>query len=258
MNILEKIIQQKKAEIAVHKKMGLLAFLGQESHQPISLKQALNKSQTGIIAEFKRKSPSKGWIFPEANVKTITNAYARAGATGISVLTDESFFGGSIADLKQARPEVSIPILNKDFIIDPFQIDVAKAIGADVILLIAAALTKETCIQLTDKAHKAGLEVLLEIHEEAELEYLHSNIDMVGINNRNLKTFITDVETSFRLGEKIPTEFIKISESGISDPPTVKALRAAGFKGFLMGEAFMKTDDPANVLSQFIASLKQQ
>lgn len=256
MNILETIIQQKKAEIAAHKKMGLLAFLGKEAHQPISLKKTLNHSKTGIIAEFKRKSPSKGWIAPNADVQIITQAYARSGAAGISILTDESFFGGSIADLKKVRSEIKIPILRKDFIIDPFQIEIAKNIGADVILLIAAALTKEKSLFLAQQAHEAGLEVLLEIHEEAELEYIHSNIDLVGINNRNLKTFVTDVETSFRLGEKIPNEMIKISESGISDPQTVKDLRAAGFKGFLMGEAFMRTEDPGQALSQLIASLE--
>ncbi|MGC9151945.1 MAG: indole-3-glycerol phosphate synthase TrpC [Microbacter sp.] len=256
MNILETIIQQKKAETAIQKKMGLLAFLGNEPHEPVSLKKALQDSTTGIIAEFKRKSPSKRWIFPEADVKAITKSYVKAGATGISVLTDETFFGGSIADLKKARSEVSIPMLRKDFIIDPFQIDVAKAIGADVVLLIAAALPQETCRQLADQAHHAGLEVLLEIHDEAELEYIHDHIDVVGINNRNLKTFVTDVETSFRLGEKIPKEMIKISESGISDPQTIKNLRAAGFNGFLMGEAFMKNDDPGKALSQLIDSLK--
>ena len=255
MNILETIIAQKKLEITAQKRLGLLAFLGKTEHTTLSLKKALTQSSTGIIAEFKRKSPSKGWIFPDADVKAITTGYAKAGATGLSILTDESFFGGSIADLKHARHVVKIPILRKDFIVDPFQIDVAKAIGADVILLIAAALSKETCLLLANKAHEAGLEVLLEIHEEAELEYINSNVDIVGINNRNLKTFVTDVETSFRLGDQIPDSFVKISESGISDPQTVKDLREAGFRGFLMGETFMKNDQPEKALAQFIASL---
>lgn len=257
MNILETIIAQKKIEISEQKKAGLPASIRATTSPALSLKAALMQSSTGIIAEFKRKSPSKGWIFPDATIETITKGYEANGATGLSILTDESFFGGSIADLKHARTAVKIPILRKDFIIDPFQIDVAKAIGANAILLIAAALTKENCLQLAKKAHDIGLEVLLEIHEEAELEYIHSQVDIVGINNRNLKTFVTDVETSFRLGEKIPDNYVKISESGIGDPQTVKELRAAGFLGFLMGETFMKNEQPDKALAQFIASLQQ-
>lgn len=255
MNILETIIAKKQLEVAAQKESGLLASLEDKKFPTLSLKAALQQSSTGIIAEFKRKSPSKGWIFPDADAKAITTGYAQAGAAGISMLTDESFFGGSLDDLQQARPLIDIPILRKDFIIDSYQIQVAKAVGANVILLIAAALKKQECEALAKEAKALGLEVLLEIHEESELEYIHSNVDIVGINNRNLKSFVTDIETSFSLGEKIPAEFVKISESGISDPQTVKKLRASGFLGFLMGEAFMQEDEPDKALAKFIKAL---
>jgi indole-3-glycerol phosphate synthase len=256
MNILETIIAQKKLEVNAQKEAGLLASMKEQLHDKLSLKEALMQSSTGIIAEFKRKSPSKGWIFPDADAMKIPAGYAKAGATALSILTDESFFGGSITDLQQARSLVKIPVLRKDFIIDSYQVQLAKAAGADVILLIAAALSIDTCKSLAKEAHSLGLEVLLEIHEEAEMEYIHPNVDIVGINNRNLKTFVTDTGTSFRLGEQIPDSYVKISESGISDPKTVKELHAAGFRGFLMGEAFMKEEEPDKALAQFIASLK--
>jgi indole-3-glycerol phosphate synthase len=256
MNILETIIAQKKLEVNAQKEARLLTSMKEQLHDKLSLKEALMQSSTGIIAEFKRKSPSKGWIFPDADAMKIPAGYAKAGATALSILTDESFFGGSITDLQQARSLVKIPVLRKDFIIDSYQIQLAKAAGADVILLIAAALSVDTCKSLAKEAHSLGLEVLLEIHEEAEMEYIHPNVDIVGINNRNLKTFVTDTGTSFRLGEQIPDSYVKISESGISDPQTVKELRAAGFRGFLMGEAFMKEEEPDKALAQFIASLK--
>jgi len=256
MNILETIIENKKLYVAAQKEAGLLASLGKNEYPTLSLKEALQQSATGIIAEFKRKSPSKGWIFPDADAKIITTGYAKSGATALSILTDEHFFGGTLDDLRQARPLVNIPILRKDFIIDPYQIQVANAAGANVILLIAAALEKEECENLAKQAHDLGLEVLLEIHEESELDYITQNVDIVGVNNRNLKTFVTDVEISFTLGEKIPAEFVKISESGISNPKTVKALRAAGFGGFLMGEAFMKEDEPDKALAHFIKALR--
>jgi indole-3-glycerol phosphate synthase len=256
MNILETIIAQKKLEVNAQKEAGLLASMKEQLHDKLSLKEALMQSSTGIIAEFKRKSPSKGWLFPDADAMKIPAGYAKAGATALSILTDESFFGGSITDLQQARSLVKIPVLRKDFIIDSYQVQLAKAAGADVILLIAAALSIDTCKSLAKEAHSLGLEVLLEIHEEAEMEYIHPNVDIVGINNRNLKTFVIDTGTSFRLGEQIPDSYVKISESGISDPKTVKELHAAGFRGFLMGEAFMKEEEPDKALAQFIASLK--
>jgi indole-3-glycerol phosphate synthase len=255
MNILETIIAKKKLEVTTGKENSYLESLGSIMHPTLSLKAALEQSTTGIIAEFKRKSPSKGWIYPDAEATVIPAAYEKTGATGLSILTDESFFGGSIKDVQAARPSVTIPILRKDFIIDPYQLHVAKAVGANAILLIAAALNKTTCANLAKEAKALNLEVLLEIHEESELEHITSDIDIVGINNRNLKSFVTDIETSFQLGEKIPSDYLKISESGISDPHTIKGLRSAGFKGFLIGETFMKEDDPAQALAKFVKAL---
>lgn len=255
MNILETIIAKKQLEVAAEKEINYLESLNKTNRPHLSLKKALEASSTGIIAEFKRKSPSKGWIYPDADVTAIPSGYEKAGATALSILTDESFFGGSLKDLQTARPLVNIPILRKDFIIDPYQLHVAKAIGADVILLIATALDKKSCASLAKEAKSLGLEVLLEIHEESELEYITPDIDIVGINNRNLKSFVTDIETSFQLGEKIPDGYLKISESGISDPHTIKELRTAGFKGFLIGETFMRDDNPSQALNHFITAL---
>ena len=220
-----------------------------------SMKRALAQSSTGIIAEFKRKSPSKGWINKDASPEEVTAAYAANGASALSILTDTPFFGGSLKDLRDARPGVNIPILRKDFIIDEYQLYQAKIVGADAILLIAAALEKEECAFLAGKAHELGLEVLLEIHSEKELEYVNSTIDMVGVNNRNLGTFVTDIENSFRLASALPKDTLLVSESGISSPDTVKRLRQAGFRGFLIGENFMKTDNPGKALGEFIKQL---
>lgn len=255
MNILETIIAKKQEEVAYKKKTDYLSKLDVPVYQPVSLKEALLNSQTGIIAEFKRKSPSKGWIHPDADASLIPAGYEKAGAAALSVLTDELFFGGSHQDLNTARQNTSIPILRKDFIIDPYQLKVAQGLGANAILLIAAALGKAACKELALEAREMGLEILLEIHEEAELEYITPEIDIVGINNRNLKTFVTDIETSFELGAKIPENIVKISESGISSVQTIKSLRTAGFKGFLIGETFMKEDDPAAALNHFIKAL---
>ena len=184
-------------------------------------------------------------------------AYEAAGASALSILTDEKYFGGSLKDIRSARPHVQLPILRKDFIIDEYQLYQARIVGADAILLIAAALKKEQCKALALKAHELELEVLLEIHNEQELEYIDENIDMVGVNNRNLGSFHTEVENSFRLAEKLPEEMLRISESGISSPETVKQLRAAGFRGFLIGENFMKTPAPGEALKEFITQLEK-
>jgi indole-3-glycerol phosphate synthase len=258
-NILEKIISVKRQEIARQKEA-----IGQEylekllKERPVrSFRQALSDSQTGIISEFKRKSPSRGWIFRDAEVGRIVPAYAAAGATAISVLTDEPFFGGSLTDLKIARSLIDdTPILRKDFIVDAYQLYQAQVFGADAVLLIAAALTVRQTAALAAQAHTIGLEVLLEIHTEKELEHVNEYVDVVGINNRNLSTFRTDTQVSFELGEKIPASHVKISESGLSDPQTVNDLREAGFRGFLMGENFMKTDNPGQSLSDFCRQLK--
>ena len=259
MSILEKIILQKRLEVDRQKEAFGLKDLQQferMKRSTVSFKKALKQSEAGIIAEFKRKSPSKGFIHPDANPEIIVPGYEAAGAAAVSVLTDTEFFGGSLSDLKKARECVKLPLLRKDFVIDEYQIYQAKAMGADFILLIAAVLNPATVKQFALLAKQIGLETLLEIHDESELECICNEVDVVGVNNRNLKTFVTDVNTSFELGEKIPSRFVKISESGISDPNTVKELRGAGFDGFLMGENFMKENDPAKALRDFIKKLK--
>jgi len=222
-----------------------------------SLRQALLDSESGIIAEFKRKSPSKGWIKEEGRPDLIPLSYQQNGAAALSILTDKKFFGGNDDFIRQARQSgVTIPVLYKNFVIDEFQLYEAALCGASAVLLIAACLSRSLCGNLIEKAHSIGLEVLLEMHSEAELEYADLGPDLCGINNRNLGSFITDVENSFRLAERLPKEAVKVSESGISDPATVRALRLAGFRGFLIGENFMKTSDPGLSLRDFIAKLR--
>ena len=258
MNILEKIIAQKRIELRHQKEAvstEMLEKMAQYKNENKSFKQALLRSSTGIIAEFKRRSPSKDWIFKDAKVDEVVPAYEKSGASAISVLTDEVFFGGNLTDLKQASQLVHLPILRKDFVIDEYQIYQAKALGASVVLLIATALTEKQCYQLASTAHDIGLEVLLEIHSEPELKYITPMVDVVGINNRNLSTFVTDIQVSLELGEKIPIDFVKISESGISSVEVIKELRQHGFQGFLMGENFMKTHQPGDALKQFIGNL---
>lgn len=221
-----------------------------------SMKQALLNSPTGIIAEFKRRSPSKGWMKREAVPGVIAPAYERAGASALSVLTDETFFGGTLEDLRTARTCTGLPLLRKDFIIDPYQVWQSKAVGADVILLIAAALTPEECRSLALLAHELRMEVLLELHDEQELGHVCDEADMVGVNNRCLGTFVTDPEHSFRMAEQLPRGHVLVSESGLSRPETVRCLRAAGYRGFLMGEAFMSAPAPDVALSDFIRDLR--
>ncbi len=259
MTILDQIISDKRQEVATRKAVISLEHLkGMAKGMPkgLSLKKALEISSTGIISEFKRKSPSKGFIHPGADVSSVVSAYQTGGCTGVSVLTDEIHFGGTIGDFRNARQVLDCPMLRKDFMIDPYQIYEAKVLGADVILLIASALTLDEAYDLGELAHELGMEVLLEVHNEAELDYISRFTDMVGVNNRNLSTFVTDVQVSFDLADKIPSEFVKISESGLSDAATVKSLRDAGYKGFLMGENFMKHDDPGAALSSFILALQ--
>ena len=226
------------------------------------MKQALASSPTGIIAEFKRRSPSKGWIHETARAEEIPAAYETAGASAVSILTDEKFFGGSLQDIRMARSLIGIPILRKDFIIDEYQLLQARIVGADAVLLIAACLTQEECATLTARAHVLGLEVLLEIHTFSELAYVNADVDMVGVNNRNLGTFVTDVKNSFQIPAtaldssdslRLP---LLVSESGISHPETICRLRAAGFRGFLIGETFMKTRRPGDALKDFISPLR--
>ena len=221
-----------------------------------SLREALLQSDTGIIAEFKRRSPSKGWIKREGRAEVIPLSYQQNGAAALSILTDTQYFGGSDDFIRIARQSgVILPILYKNFVIDEAQLYAAALCGASAVLLIAACLTKQQCKSLMEKAHALGLEVLLEMHAEHELEYADLGPDLCGINNRNLGSFVTDVENSFRLAELLPEDAVKVSESGISDPATVRALRSAGFRGFLIGENFMKTTDPGQALNEFISKL---
>ena len=221
-----------------------------------SLREALLQSETGIIAEFKRRSPSKGWIKEEGRADVIPLAYQQNGAAALSILTDEHYFGGSDDFIRMARQSgVTLPILYKNFVIDEAQLYAAAFCGASAVLLIAACLTKVQCKSLMDKAHTLGLEVLLEMHSESELEYADLGPDLCGINNRNLGSFVTDVENSFRLAELLPKDAVKVSESGISNPATVRALRSAGFRGFLIGENFMKTPDPGQALKDFVSKV---
>ena len=242
-------------EIVAHKRKEVEQFYAPKP----SLRQALLESNSGIIAEFKRKSPSKNWIKQEGKAEIIPLSYQQNGAAGISILTDEKYFGGKDAFITAARESgVVIPILYKNFVINEMQLYAAALCGASAVLLIAACLTKQECRNLMQKAHELGLEVLLEMHSEQELEYAELDPDLCGINNRNLGSFVTDVETSFRLAELLPKDAVKVSESGISDPKTVIALREAGFRGFLIGENFMKTPDPGESLKEFISSLNHK
>ncbi len=256
MNILDHIIAHKLKEVAQRKETQPIATLEKSTffeRETVSLKAALlQKGASGIIAEFKRKSPSAGIINDRVSVEEVTMGYSQAGASGLSVLTDTDFFGGRNEDIQAVRALHSIPILRKDFIVDEYQILEAKAIGADVILLIAECLEKGQVAQLTTFAKRLGLEVLMEIHSAEQLEKLHPALDMIGVNNRNLKTMATSLEVSYALAEQIPAELVKISESGISDPQVVVALRSRGYRGFLMGEHFMKTANPGQACAEFI------
>ena len=254
MDILQEIIAHKQHELKL-----LYA-------QKPSLRQALLQSDSGIIAEFKRRSPSKGWIKENGRADEIPLSYQQHGAAALSILTDAYYFGGSDDFIRQARQSgVTLPVLYKNFIIDEAQLYAAALCGASAVLLIAACLGKQECKRLLDKAHLLGLEVLLEMHSEDELEYAELGPDLCGINNRNLGTFVTDVENSYRLAERLQSICgcctatssapVLVSESGISSPQTVYELRQAGFRGFLIGETFMKTADPGMALNDFISKI---
>jgi len=263
MDILETIVANKRLEVARQKEaipLDVLLNLGAKrmNRQTVSMRKALEQSPSGIIAEFKRRSPSKGWLFPQAKVEEIVPAYERSGATACSILTDSDFFGGSFSDLQRARILVQLPLLRKDFIVDEYQLYQSRALGADAILLIAASLTRDVCRNLARIAHQLEMETLLEVHAENELSHLNEYIDMLGVNNRNLGTFHTDVDHSFRIIEGMKKTVgasgdtpLFVSESGLSDTKVVKKLRAAGFRGFLIGEMFMKSDNPAETLRKW-------
>lgn len=258
MNILDKIIAHKRIEVAERKAVTSIADLEKSpafSRRVLSLKQfLLDDNKTGIIAEFKRKSPSKGIINGDADVVAVTTAYAQHGASGLSVLTDATFFGGSTEDLVKARVN-NIPILRKEFIIDEYQIVEAKAMGADVILLIAACLTPADVKRLAAFAQSLQLEVLLELHDEEELTHICEETVLVGINNRNLKTFVVDIERSLAMAQRIPAGKVKIAESGISSAENIRLFRDHGFRGFLIGENFMKEPNPGLAFEQFVKAI---
>lgn len=268
-DILTKITANKRREVALQKEKEPLSELLKKhkkelERETFSFRKSLQNSETGIIAEFKRKSPSKGWLFPGAKIESILPLYEKNRASVCSVLTDKDFFGGDLSDLENARKLVNLPLLRKDFIIDEYQLVQAKTFGADAVLLIGAILTKEEFDFLSEVAHYLGLEVLLEIHNEEELSFVNENTDILGVNNRNLGTFHTEVAHSFVLMEemkKIKNQFslppLMISESGISDVETVKELRKVGFEGFLIGETFMKTENPGETLKTFIQNIKK-
>ena len=259
-DILEEIVAHKRTEV-------------QETLQKRrSMKESLRTSASGIIAEFKRKSPSKGWIHADAQPQDVIPVYARNGASALSILTDEKYFGGCTEFIRRVREEVDTPILRKDFIVHPYQVYEAKVIGADAILLIAADLTVTEYQELLNLAHNLGLEVLLEVHDPKELDYLQAGVpDMLGVNNRHLGTFHTDVQNSFNIAREMNARVeelraagvqeedlpVLVSESGISSPDTVKELRKAGFRGFLIGECFMKEENPGQALQDFINQLKK-
>lgn len=259
MNILDKIIDAKKQEVAMKKKIipvDAWKKIPYYDQPKISLKHSLGKAySSGIIAEFKRKSPSKGVINDKAKVADVVTDYNRYAA-GISILTDEIFFGGTNDDMLVARGIATVPLLRKDFIIDEYQLYEARGIGADVILLIAAQLSRQQVKQLSSTAKRLNLEVLLEIHSEEELDHICDEVDIVGVNNRNLKTFNVDINTSLQLINRIPENKTAISESGISDVNVIKTLKQAGFKGFLIGEAFMKAKNPGRAFEEFLSQLK--
>ncbi|MBO0950191.1 indole-3-glycerol phosphate synthase TrpC [Fibrella forsythiae] len=264
MTILDTIVARKRDEIAARK----AAISANDLRNMPLFDRSVNSARasilatdsTGIISEFKRKSPSKGIINDQVDVAETTRGYVAAGAAVLSVLTDEPFFGGTPADLQAARTaNPHTPILRKDFVVDTYQLLEAKAWGADLVLLIASCLSPEQVRSLSEYAHELGMEVLLEVHDAEELQRsLCESVDLVGVNNRNLKTFVTDIDTSVQLAGLIPDQYVKVTESGLHDAATMVRLQEAGYQAFLIGEAFMKTDDPATALRQLVTDYKEQ
>jgi indole-3-glycerol phosphate synthase len=262
MNILSKIIENKRIEVDERKALYPIKLLEKSIYfntQPVSLKKyILYPDKSGIIAEFKTKSPSKGDINTYAKVEKVSIDYMQAGASALSILTDIKYFGGSFNNLTKARKYNYCPILQKDFVIDEYQILEAKSIGADAILLIAAVLSKTHLRNLSKLAKSIGLEVLVEVHEKSEINKLNEFIDIVGVNNRNLKSFDTNIENSLRLSEQIPLEILKISESGIKSVDEIMLLKKAGFRGFLIGENFMSSPNPGKACKDFIQQIRNK
>ena len=260
MNILDKIVKDKHAEVKLRKSLIPIKQLENSvlfKRQTVSLVNNLRHSKSGIIAEHKRRSPSKSIINNSLNVNDVAKGYEEAGVCGMSVLTDGKYFGGSLDDLLIARASCNLPLLKKEFIIDEYQILEAKAYGADVILLIAAILTKEEIKQFSELAKSLNLDVLLEVHNEEELhKSIMPSLDMLGVNNRNLKTLEVSLDTSKALSKIIPNDFVKVSESGISSFQAIKELQLYGYQGFLIGENFMRTNNPGKIATEFIKNLE--
>ncbi len=256
MNILEQIVQQKTKEVEKRKQLYPLELLTQSIYfntPVVSLSKYLKRTDRfGVIAEFKRKSPSAGIINNEASVEKTSIGYMQSGASALSILTDKEFFGGQSADLTEARKFNFCPILRKDFIVDEYQVFEARSIGADAVLLIATCLEKRRILELAKQANSLGLEVLLEVHNEAELDKVNDFVQVVGVNNRDLKTFKTDIQMSRDIFGKMPKDFVKISESGISNPNDLAELKQIGFDGFLIGGYFMSQFDPAQACRSLI------
>ena len=263
MDILEEIIAWKRREVGMFKEAvpSTVLYNKVEGLQDVavpSMRDALMTSDSGIIAEFKRRSPSKGWIREDGDAAVIPSDYQKNGASAVSILTDTKFFGGSDGFVKTARRSgLTLPVLYKNFVVDEYQLFQARACGASAVLLIAAVLSRADCSALMRTAHEIGLEVLLEIHGVEELEYLDDEPDMCGVNNRNLGTFVTDVQNSFMLAERLPRGMCRVSESGIGSAGTACMLREAGFNGFLIGESFMREPVPGEALRRFLMSMAQ-
>ncbi|NOU60195.1 indole-3-glycerol phosphate synthase TrpC [Marinifilum caeruleilacunae] len=258
-NILDRIVQKKLAEVAVQKmKQPIYQVMSEKNFKRkcYSAKESIRKAgASGVIAEFKRQSPSKGVINGTAKPNEVVGKYQKAGASMVSVLTDESFFGAKSEDFETARKTLQIPLLRKEFIVDPYQIYQSKAMGADVVLLIAAILTPQRCKDFAFLAKELGMEVLLELHDESELQHVNKFVDLVGINNRNLKTFAVDTDKSIQLAGKLPEDMIRVAESGLSSSGIVKEMRDKGFQAFLMGEYFMKQSSPGDACREFIKEI---
>jgi len=261
IDILSEIVEQKRKEVAEQKALYPVKLLEKSIYfesKPVSLrKYLLREDKSGVIAEIKRKSPSKGEINKHVSVERTSIGYMQAGASGLSVLTDKPYFGGSIEDLKTARSFNFCPILRKDFMIDEYQVIEAKSIGADVVLLIAAILDRKQIERLGGIAQSLGMEVLLEVHNQDELNTsITEKVDLIGVNNRNLKTFETSIEVAKSLADEIPNDFLKVAESGLSSPQIVNELKGFGYRGFLIGETFMKSGRPERAAKEFISQLK--
>ena len=261
-DILQEIVAHKRQELERMKTETPERLLHAEVERMLggrvaSLREAVSQSATGIIAEFKRRSPSKGWIKQEGKASRIPLSYQQQGAAAVSILTDSHYFGGCDTFVTEAREAgVTIPILYKNFVVDEYQLFQARRCGASAVLLIAACLSKQECRQLLRMAHELQLEVLLEMHGEQEAEYADWEPDLCGVNNRNLGSFVTSIDNSFRMASLLPAGAVKVSESGISRPDVIRELQLAGFQGFLIGETFMREDDPGKALGRFIREIQ--